>query len=409
MKKALVIIAVGLSLFGITRHADALGFRTPQQGAKSAGMGGAFVATADDPAAIWYNPAGLTQLEGLHFYHGAYNTLIQTDVALASGATAKTKDRIASLPQLYLVSDLNTKKWRVGFGVNMPFGEKIEWGNNVQFRTAVTDAELRVLNFNPCVAYQITPNLSVGAGFDYYLSDTEQERGLAPFAFFGGVDKFRFEGNGGGAGYNFGALWRINDQHSLGLSYRSKIQVNYEGEVKLTAPPTFVPVTAPAEVGINFPQIIMVGYAFRPTPQLLLEVGVDWTGWEQLNSFDLRSPLISNSSPLHWESSFIYEFGGEYKLNDAWAVRAGYIFSENSVPDATFSPVLPDSDRHVVTLGLGYVRKDWTFNFAYQYAFTPDRVVTGTSFAFPPFPPTSANGSYNTDVHGLTFSASKKF
>ena len=42
----------------------AAGFRLPEAGAKAMGMGFAFTAQADDPSAIYFNPAGLTQLKG---------------------------------------------------------------------------------------------------------------------------------------------------------------------------------------------------------------------------------------------------------------------------------------------------------------------------------------------------------
>jgi hypothetical protein len=42
----------------------------PFHGAKAAGMGATFVAVADDPSAITFNPGGLTQLEGTNLYGG---------------------------------------------------------------------------------------------------------------------------------------------------------------------------------------------------------------------------------------------------------------------------------------------------------------------------------------------------
>src|SRR5947207_3345244 len=42
----------------------AVGFRMPNQDPEGIARGNAFVATADNPSAIYYNPAGITQLEG---------------------------------------------------------------------------------------------------------------------------------------------------------------------------------------------------------------------------------------------------------------------------------------------------------------------------------------------------------
>ena len=40
------------------------GFRLPDQDAFATARAEAFVATADNPSAIYYNPAGISQLEG---------------------------------------------------------------------------------------------------------------------------------------------------------------------------------------------------------------------------------------------------------------------------------------------------------------------------------------------------------
>src|SRR3954470_11069347 len=52
--------------------AHALGFRFPNQDAEAIGRGDAFAATADNPSAIYYNPAGITQLEGQNLQFGVH-------------------------------------------------------------------------------------------------------------------------------------------------------------------------------------------------------------------------------------------------------------------------------------------------------------------------------------------------
>src|SRR5271154_264571 len=50
----------------------ALGFRIPNQDAGAIARGNAFTATADNPSAIYYNPAGITQLEGENAQFGVH-------------------------------------------------------------------------------------------------------------------------------------------------------------------------------------------------------------------------------------------------------------------------------------------------------------------------------------------------
>ena len=155
---------------------------------------------------------------------------------------------------------------------------------------------------------------------------------------------------------------------------------------------------------INFPQSVAVGYAYRPIAKLKLEVDVEWTNWDPLNTVQLRSinPLLTGAQGYNWKDSFFYEFGAQYDLNEHWTVRGGYIFSENTVPDSTFTPAVPDSDRHVLSVGLGYGTKRMQVDVAYQYSFTVSRTVAGS-------PGTLSDGKWTTDGHALMVTSTLKF
>src|SRR5512143_407142 len=66
----------------------AAGFRLPEAGAKAMGMGFAFTAQADDPSAIYFNPAGLTQLKGQNVMVGV--TYVREKGADFTGKTPLT-------------------------------------------------------------------------------------------------------------------------------------------------------------------------------------------------------------------------------------------------------------------------------------------------------------------------------
>ncbi len=62
---------IGLCLACLPGMASAQVPRIQGQGAAASAMSNAFVAQADDPSALHYNPAGMTQLQGLQFMAGA--------------------------------------------------------------------------------------------------------------------------------------------------------------------------------------------------------------------------------------------------------------------------------------------------------------------------------------------------
>ena len=86
--KTAVFLILGL-LLAATASVCALGIRIPNQDAEANARGNAFVATADNPSAIYYNPAGITQLKG-HMLQGGVLNHIGLNYEYESGAGNRT-------------------------------------------------------------------------------------------------------------------------------------------------------------------------------------------------------------------------------------------------------------------------------------------------------------------------------
>jgi long-chain fatty acid transport protein len=152
---------------------------------------------------------------------------------------------------------------------------------------------------------------------------------------------------------------------------------------------------------------VAFGYAFRPTPKLKLEVDADWTDWDTLNSVRLhwgKGPLNGYTIPFNWMDSWFYEFGAQYELNEHWTVRAGYVFSQNSVPQSTFSPSFVDSDRHVLSAGIGYNAERFSVDVVYQYSLLADRTIHQA-----PNPLGNVNGEWSGDGHAVMVTTTFRF
>jgi len=157
-----------------------------------------------------------------------------------------------------------------------------------------------------------------------------------------------------------------------------------------------------------------VGYAFRPVRKLKLEVDVEWTNWETLNTVRLHSPNAAiatdptSTIPFNWMDSFYYEFGAQYEIDEHWTVRGGYIFSENTVPNSTFSASVPDSNRHVFSVGLGYAATRFSVDLVYQYSLSDDRTVKNS--ADTNFDGVGdLDGDWRTQAHALMITSTVKF
>src|SRR5882672_3882083 len=94
----------------------ALGTRIADQDPTGTARGNAFAATADNPSAIYYNPAGITQLEGQQFSVGVYSISLNSDFKSPGGSKFDTKDEILFVPQLYYTISLTNAPLSFGVG-----------------------------------------------------------------------------------------------------------------------------------------------------------------------------------------------------------------------------------------------------------------------------------------------------
>src|SRR5688572_13522518 len=166
----------------MTPDANAVAFRLPNQGPEAIARGNAFAATADNPSAIYYNPAGITQLEGQNLTVGLYLVSAGTEFESTAGAKAKTDTDFQPVPQLYFTSSITNTPLYYGVGVYAPYGLGIDWGKNPPFRTMVEEGTLIYLTVNPVIAWKVCPTLSLAAGPTINYSKAELKQGISPFS-----------------------------------------------------------------------------------------------------------------------------------------------------------------------------------------------------------------------------------
>ncbi len=393
---------LSLALSVATVPAWGLGFRNPDQGARATGQGEAFVAQADDASAIYYNPAGLTQVKGVQVTSGAYFSFPNIHFHPVGGGELKSYDDVFMLPHFYAASDFGQSRWRLGLGFNIPYGNSITWGGDNPLSMAVDKSTMAIYAISPTVAYQINEQLSFGVGANVYYGDL-----MSRFRYIPGVD-FELRGDGLTAGATVGLLWKPHWQHAIGIVYRSPFTVTFEGDA--TVRPAVLPDSGPSSASFTmpFPQSVAVGYAFRPNKKLKLEVDIEWTNWDTLNVCTVSSPnpFVAMDPratvAFNWQDSFFYEFGMQYDLSEKWGLLFGYIFSENTVPESTFSPNLPDSDRHIFSVGAIYNTARLTFQVIYQYSRSTDRTVVGSPYGL-------TDGRWSSDGHAVMFTSTMKF
>lgn len=389
----LLVLAGGLSLL-CPNEASSVGFRLPNQDPEGIARGNAFVATADNPSAIYYNPAGITQLKGDNVSAGLYFISADTEYKSAGGAKAKTDDKFQPVPQLYYVHSLKETPVSFGLGIYAPYGLSLDYGDKNPFRNLAISGKLLYVTVNPVAAWQIHPTLSIGAGPTINYAKANLKRGIG----FLPNDEFKFEGDGSDVGFNAGIRWQPVEKWAFGVNYRSSTTIDFDGESEAR------PFARPTDThgAMRFPQFVDVGVSYRPTPQWNLEVNVDWTDWDDFDKIDFKGTTGGKQTLLfNYQSSLMYEFGVTRKFGERWFASVGYIFSENSSPDKNFNPIIPDSDLHLGSFGFGRKGDRWDWAVGYHFAFG-ERSVRGSQ-------PGPADGNYRTFNNAVNVSTTLKF
>jgi long-chain fatty acid transport protein len=399
-------IAIAAVFAALPFKGFALGIRATDQDPEAIARGRAFVATADNPSAIYYNPAGITQLPGTQLRVGTYAISLKSHYKDPSGNESETKDMVAPLPEVFVTHTMKDMPFSYGLGIYTPYGLVNEWPENATFRSM--RGRITYLSVNPVAAWKLDEGLSFSAGATLNYADTFLRQTILAKALFPPGGELRFKGDDIDFGFNLGILWQPHKQHSFGISYHSGTTMNFDGEVRTSgADLAGVPSSSrPGRAEVNFPQFVIAGYSFRPTPEWNIEVNVDWTDWDSVNSFTIKDSSGTTALPLNWKSSFIYEVGVTRYVGEHWRLSAGYSYTENSVPSANFMPLVPDEDFHFFGIGAGWKNTKWNWDLAYQFGYAGKRTITGNTLAFPVG--ASANGTYDFISHAVSFSVGYK-
>jgi long-chain fatty acid transport protein len=394
-----VLLACAMVIHGT--DAQAVGFRNPNQDPEAIARGNAFVATADNPSAIYYNPAGITQIEGQSLSVGMYaiSTGVKFEPA-GGGPSVTTKGDLHEIPQVYYVFSPKDFPLSFGVGVYVPYGLSIDWGQNPPFNTVAKNGDLTYVTVNPVVAWKALPSLSIAAGPTINYSKADFNRGIG----FIPNDEFHFVGDDYAFGFNAGIRWQPCEMLAFGAKYNYMTTMNYGGHSSTSPSPPFPASVSGTTASIRFPQSVAVGVSYRPTENWNLEVDVDWTDFDNVNQIPFNNTAFGNQIfPLNYKSSLMYEFGVTRQLGKGYWVSAGYIYSENSSPEADFNPLIPDSNLQLGSVGVGHKGKHWDWAVAYHFAVNPGRNVSNSSFG-----PT-VNGTYRTFNNAFNASATFKF
>jgi len=382
----------------------AAGFRLPEQDSAAMGMASAFVGQADNPSAVWYNPAGITQLDGTMISGGVIVIYPELTHENTNGTTDVSKRDLYLPVQLYATHKLNDKVG-IGFGINNPFGLTTDWPDASSTRYVATYSSIVTTEFNPNIAYKFNNDLSAAFGIAYiHLRATlEKTTFLGPL----GDYNFRLSGDGDGWGVNAAVTYNFSESIHAGLSYRSRIKVDVDGTAELTGGPAAT--SGSGSTSLTLPDLIQLGVSYKASDALTLNADLEYTLWSTYNTLTIESDVAAfNKTEEHqWKDVACFRIGGQYRLSDQWKVRAGYLYDQNPVKEEHFETRIPDSDRQGFSIGAGYTSGSVTIDVAYMYLLFKNRTISNSVMddaSVTPKAPDALNGTYKSQAQlgGIT-------
>jgi len=375
MKKVLALLLVsGTAYAGGTVRPNGIS-------ARGVSLGGAWVAWADDPTAVYFNPGALDAMESQVMLGGELVIGPRTYTPVAADGTRgpdQSTTLSAPLPTLGLVGrfsyDDEPSRFTLGLGVWNSFGGRVHYPKTgMPALDATSDFCIEV---DGAAALHVSDRFSIGGAFRLGLGFFHVESTMNPF-------DANLSASGVGVGMAWGALFRPTDRIRVGLNWRSPLRIATKGSG--TVLDSGGNMSRPdIQHDQNWPQSVQLGAAITASPKVKLAGQVDWTQWSQIDTIEVKflaSPLPTQIYPEYWSDNWTFRLGGEYALSQKLQLRAGGYYDTPAVPDRTLERQYSDSHKFGVSAGATLHAVGWRFDIAGDSIIPRTRTVENNAAA----------------------------
>jgi long-chain fatty acid transport protein len=368
-------------------------------------------AQSDSPAFLSYNAAtgsGVSDFDAQFTLNAIYPTseaiysLATTALDSPTGGDTTPDGFIldAYEPGISLRKRIDDR-WTAGFALTVPWGLGSRYQDTWAGRYYATETRLATVNANPSLAYAFGEHLSVAAGIQVQYAQgllanaidfgtIAQLQGI-PGALPGVQDGLvEFKATDWAFGYNLGLLWHPVNDLSVGLSYRSSIRHELQGDVDFilqqgsvgdqiaTATGAFTDTRG--RTRLDLPSVTSLGLNWKVTPELSLLGEVSYTEWTAFSELRVRfaNPLQPDSYQTYaWKDTWLLSGGIRFDVAPGWRLRAGVAVDQTPSLDATRDPRIPDATRTWVALGVTHdFTPDTSVEVGYAHLSFPEEPIS---------------------------------
>lgn len=350
--------------------AHAAGFMLTEQSAGALGRAYAGVGVdGTDLSGVYYNPATMTLHPGTQIQAGF--VAVGLDLAFEGtgkydGVSENGQYNTQAIPHGYISHQLTDSMW-IGLAMTVPFGMGTEYKDDWRLANRGISAEVLTFDFNPNVAWKISDKLSLGAGMSiqYAAADLKMQENLGIAKLDGEVDADSIAW-----GFNVGLMWSPLENLRFGLSYRSKVNHNAEGDFTIDNIRDvqkgyeyiygLAGTYGDARATLSAPAWAMATAAWDVNELLSLYATFRWTDWSSFDTLDIKSSGLNPVGGVktvenHWQDTYLVSVGADLRFTNWWTFRAGIGYETSAVDDPKYrTAIIPDADRLWLALGSSF-------------------------------------------------------
>jgi long-subunit fatty acid transport protein len=363
-------------------------------GARARGMGGAFIAVADDATAASWNPAGLVQLERPEFSfvgdyshrRDEYSSRTQPEIE-TTGTTNETRPNFISFTYPFSFLRRNMV-FSANYQRLYDFERKFDFNRNLRGGLAgKNEVDFEQTGYLGAIglayALELTSWLSLGATFNIWTDNFGIRNGWTKRLTFQDdlkdldsrilKSKDEYE-NFRGTNWNFGLLWNINRYLSFGAVVKTAFwgdldrtfhQTDQDDEGNIIRETDFR-----EDVKLRLPLSYGAGLSLRLSDHFTMGLDVYRTDWSESYIRDESGKKFSSIDGIPKDES---------NVNDTTQVRLGaeylFLMPENHLVIPVRGGIFYDpepkqgdpEDFYGISLGSGVAYKKFLFDVAYEF------------------------------------------
>ncbi|MGE3610964.1 MAG: OmpP1/FadL family transporter [Bacteriovoracaceae bacterium] len=375
--------------------------------ARYSAVGGAAVSNVEGAQALYFNPAGLSKSKSIEVDFNMDLGFAQKSAPLKNnGVSATTGDGVAHTPTtltpiigIFGSKQVN-KRLGVGTGLYLAGGsgglyKDVNFGSQFPELRPDIESKIFLLEFGAGAGYELMPGLSVGGAWrptylslsNKFAAPIDANNDLNPEALL--VPELKNLSDLILGGFRIGAQYLPQDSKwGFGVGFRSENNFNAKGKSKgkfelannnnvssIQGGDVRAHAKIPMQVNLG------VHYDFKSTWRGMFQY--DYTRNERVKALTLSGddlvatgvgniPISTFSAPLGWQNQHTFRYGTQWKANEIWTLRAGYVHASQVVKKNRTSPVgIPPAPERSIIAGAGrqikLFKQDMQFDFALEH------------------------------------------